>query len=103
MDRNDGYDRQRGLRFHRGSADSRQDDRRPYGHRQGDSLSAQKQKAMKPKLNTLKRLCGLALGAAIAFGSLPGARGQTQPAAGGSANTNRPTYAEHALGLLKPV
>src|SRR5437899_2845764 len=58
---------------------------------------------MKPKQNTFKRWRGLALGAAIALGSLPGARGQTQPAAGGSANTNRPTYAEHALGLLKPV
>ena len=53
-------------------------------------------------MNT-KRLCGLALGAAIALGSLPGAHAQTPPAAGGVSATNAPTPAQYALGLLKPV
>ena len=48
-----------------------------------------------------KRICGLALGAAIALGSLPGAHAQTPPAAGGALVTNGPTPAEYALGLLK--
>jgi hypothetical protein len=58
---------------------------------------------MNPKSNILKGWWTLALGAAIASGSTPGAHGQTQPAADGLANANRPTHAEHALGLLKPV
>lgn len=40
-------------------------------------------------------MCGLALGAAIALGGLPGAHAQTQPA------SQKPTPAEYALGLLK--
>jgi hypothetical protein len=51
-------------------------------------------------MNT-KQLCGLALGAAIALGSLPGAHAQTPPAAGGVSGTNTPTPAQYALGLLK--
>ena len=53
-------------------------------------------------MNT-KRLCGLALGAAVALGSLPGAHAQTPPAAGRAPGTNGPTPAQYALGLLKPV
>ena len=53
-------------------------------------------------MNT-RQLCGLALGAAIALGGSPGARGQSQPAAGGASATTGPTPAERALGLLKPV
>jgi len=53
-------------------------------------------------MNT-KRICGLALGAAIALGSLPGAHAQTPPAPGGVSATNAPTPAQYALGLLKPV
>jgi hypothetical protein len=53
-------------------------------------------------MNT-RQLCGLALGAAIAFGSSTSARSQSQPAAGGASATTGPTPAERALGLLKPV
>ena len=53
-------------------------------------------------INT-RQLCGLALGAAIAFGSSTSARSQSQPAAGGASATTGPTPAERALGLLKPV
>jgi hypothetical protein len=53
-------------------------------------------------MNT-RQLCGLALGAAIAFGSSTSARSQSQPAAGGASATAGPTPAERALGLLKPV
>ena len=51
-------------------------------------------------MNT-KRICGLALGAAITLGSLAGAHAQNPPAAGVSADTNAQTHAQYALGLLK--
>ena len=53
-------------------------------------------------MNT-KQLCGLAVGAAIALGNLPGTNAQTQPNSGGASATNAPTPAQYALGLLKPV
>jgi hypothetical protein len=53
-------------------------------------------------MNT-KRLSSLALGAAIALGSLPGAHAQSPPAAGAAAATNAPTPAQYALALLKPA
>ena len=49
----------------------------------------------------ITRLNGLALGAAIALGSLSGAHAQTQPTAAAASATNAPTPAQHALGLLK--
>jgi hypothetical protein len=61
-----------------------------------------KMKSIKRRLGVLigaRQLCGLALGAAIALGSSPGVRGQSQSAAA----TTGPTPAEQALGLLKPV
>ena len=54
-------------------------------------------------LTNTRQFYGLALGGAIAFGGLPSARAQTQPAASGTSSTNEPTHAERALGLLKPV
>src|SRR5271169_1075719 len=51
----------------------------------------------------IQRLCGLALGVAIAWSSLSGAHAQTQPATSGVSDTNAPTHAQRALGLLKPV
>ena len=48
-----------------------------------------------------KQICGLALGAVIAIGSLPGANAQTPPTAGGVSATNAATPAQYALGLLK--
>ena len=53
-------------------------------------------------MNT-KRMRSLALGAAVALGSLPGAHAQSPPAAGGVSATNAPTPAQYALALLKPV
>jgi hypothetical protein len=50
-----------------------------------------------------KRLCSLALGAAVAWGSLPGGQAESPPAAGATATTNAPTPAQYALSLLKPV
>ena len=39
------------------------------------------------------------LGAAIALSRLPGAHAQSQPAAGGPADTNAPSPAQRALSL----
>ena len=52
-------------------------------------------------MNT-KNLCGFAIIVAIALGSLPSARAQIQPTAGGASDTNGPTPAQRALALLKP-
>src|SRR5437879_11741309 len=56
---------------------------------------------MKPQPNRFRQLWGLALGAAIALGNLPGAYAQAQLGAAASPATQQPTPAQYALGLLK--